>query len=520
MPDIDRISEKKVPTVLMILDGWGISSGSGKDAIESASTPHWDSLIEKYPSTTLGAAGLDVGLPDGQIGNSEVGHLNLGAGRVVYQGLTRINSSIKTGEFFHNPALLEAVEKVREGSGRIHVMGLMSDGGVHSHIDQIKAFTTLADDNGVKEILVHAFMDGRDTPPNSGVDHIARMADHLATLTYARISTVTGRYYAMDRDNRWDRVEKAYRAMVQGDGLMADSGVDAVREAYDRGESDEFILPTIVDPGNKSPGSIDDGDGIVFMNFRGDRAREITHALNDMDFSHFTREKTPTLSCYVCLAEYDEIFPYPVAFPTLELKGIMGEIIGDGGMTQLRIAETEKYAHVTFFFNGGEEKTFPGEDRALIPSPRDVPTYDLKPQMSAIEVTDELIRRLDSGGYDFILVNYANPDMVGHTGIFDAAVAAIETVDSCIGKITGKVLEMGGSMIITSDHGNAESMQDNDGTAHTAHTTRRVPMILVGEEYSPESLRLKEGILADVAPTLFKIMDIAQPPEMTGKPLF
>jgi 2,3-bisphosphoglycerate-independent phosphoglycerate mutase len=514
-------SQKKVPTVLMILDGWGVSTGKGKDAIAGASTPRWDDLVSNFPATILGAAGRDVGLPHGQIGNSEVGHLNLGAGRVVYQDLTRINLDIESGDFDRNPVFEKAVTHVREGSGRLHVMGLISDGGVHSHIEHIKAVCALADRKGVSEILVHSFMDGRDTPPRSGLDYVREMEQFLAGLDNARMATVSGRFWAMDRDNRWDRVARAYDAMVLGKGEKAVSGVDAVQSGYDRDESDEFIVPTVITPeGDAAAGCMADGDGVIFMNFRGDRAREISHALNDPAFDSFPRERMPVFSCYVCLAEYDETFPYPVAYPPQQLTNILGEVVADAGLSQFRIAETEKYAHVTFFFNGGEEKTFTGEERFLVPSPKEVATYDLKPQMSAAAVTGELVSRIGSGKFDLVLVNYANPDMVGHTGIYEAAVKAIETVDSCIGQVADKVLEMGGTMLITSDHGNAESMEDADGTAHTAHTTREVPLVMVGPGLGPDNPPLKKGILADVAPTILKIMGIEQPSEMTGTPLF
>jgi len=512
--------ETKVPTVLMVLDGWGLPTGKDTDAISAARTPAMDGLWRSCPSTTLSASGEDVGLPDGQIGNSEVGHLNLGAGRIVYQDFTRINKAIESGKFQKNPVLLEAIDRVKEASGNLHVMGLLSDGGVHSHIDQIKAFISMASTGGVKNIFVHAFMDGRDTPPNSGINYMREIESHLAILGNARIAMVSGRYYAMDRDNRWDRVEKAYRAMVHGEGRNTNTGEQAVGEAYREGETDEFIMPTVVSDTNGPVGRISDGDGIVFMNFRGDRAREITRALTDEDFSGFNREIVVKLSTYVCLTEYDDDFTHPIAFPPTQLKGILGEVLSERGLTQLRIAETEKYAHVTFFFNGGEEPSFPGEDRCLIPSPKDVPTYDLKPQMSADEVTEELLERLGSGMYDFILVNYANPDMVGHTGVLAAAVKAIEKVDECVGRVADRIKDLGGRMIITADHGNAESMLDVNGIAHTAHTTGPVPLILLGPDFNPENPALREGTLADVAPTILKLMNIEQPPEMTGKALF
>ncbi|MBN2720655.1 MAG: 2,3-bisphosphoglycerate-independent phosphoglycerate mutase [Proteobacteria bacterium] len=515
------MNQRKVPTVLMILDGWGVSSGQGKDAIAAAGTPRMDDLQARYPSTTLAASGTDVGLPKGQIGNSEVGHLNLGAGRVVYQDLTRINLAIESGEFFSNPVFLRAFQKIEKGSGRLHVMGLLSDGGVHSHIAQIKAMVQMAADHGIKEILVHAFMDGRDTPPNSGIGFVGEMEDCLASIGRARLATVMGRFFAMDRDNRWERVREAFRAMVLEDGLAAASGREAVGKAYERGETDEFIKPSVILPGKDlPPGAMGDGDGVIFMNFRGDRAREITRALGDRDFDQFERGTVPKLSEYVCLTEYDETLQHPVAFPVERLRRILGEVVSGEGLTQLRIAETEKYAHVTFFFNGGEEKVFPGEDRVLIPSPKDVPTYDLKPEMSAEGVTVELIKRLESGKYDFILVNYANPDMVGHTGVFEAAVAAVRKVDECLGRVSSAVSKTGGVLIVTADHGNAESMVDGNGVPHTAHTTNRVPFVLQGPDFDHRQLVLREGRLADVAPTILKILGISQPVEMTGVPLF
>ncbi|MDF1536500.1 MAG: 2,3-bisphosphoglycerate-independent phosphoglycerate mutase [bacterium] len=514
------MSDKKAPTVLMVLDGWGVSTGEGRDAIADARTPAMDFLMAHYPATTLGAAGEDVGLPDNQIGNSEVGHLNLGAGRIVYQDFTRINKAIETGEFSRTQAFLQAFEMIKATSGRLHVMGLMSDGGVHSHIDQIKALVSAASERGIRSIFVHAFMDGRDTPPNSGLGFIRDMQKHLDTIPGGRIASVAGRFFPMDRDNRWERVERGFNVLVHGKGLTARSGEEAVQAAYQRGETDEFIQPTFITDGDAPARNISDGDGVIFMNFRADRAREITHAINDEKFAHFDRGRLPALSCYVCLAEYDETFPYPVAFPPTSLRAILGEVISNQGLSQFRIAETEKYAHVTFFFNGGEEKVFPGEERSLVPSPKEVRTYDLKPEMSAEGVTVEFLAKLDSGRFDFVLVNYANPDMVGHTGVYEAAVKAVEKVDECIGRVSDKVLESGGVLLITADHGNAESMQDSDGTPHTAHTTRRVPLILVGADYVPGDPELREGRLADVAPTILKIMGIQQPPEMTGTPLF
>ncbi len=498
------------PLVLMVLDGWGVSRGGPRDAISAARKPNWDRLFSTFPHTTLSASGEDVGLPAGQIGNSEVGHLNLGAGRVVYQELTRINREIREGRFASHPVLLRLAEAARAAGGRVHLLGLLSDGGVHSHQDQILAAARLFRGLGLP-VLLHAFMDGRDTPPRSGLAFARTMEGELAA-SGARVATVSGRFYAMDRDNRWERVEKAWRAMVRGEGERAGSAVEAVEAAYARGENDEFIAPTVVDP----EGTLRDGDAVLFMNFRADRAREISRALALPDFDSFPRPGLPRLSGYTCLTEYDRGFPFPVVYPPEELAGILGEVVSGRGIPQLRIAETEKYAHVTFFFNGGVERSFPGEERVLVPSPREVATYDLKPEMSAGEVTDRLLALLDSDRFGFVLVNYANPDMVGHTGVMAAAVRAIEALDGCIGRVADKVAEKGGILLVTADHGNAECMAEEDGSPHTAHTTNRVPLILAGERFTPAHPRLREGRLGDVAPTILRLLGIPQPPQMTG----
>jgi 2,3-bisphosphoglycerate-independent phosphoglycerate mutase len=513
------------PVVLMVLDGWGLPDGSPRDAISAARKPAYDALHRSCPRTLLSASGEDVGLPAGQIGNSEVGHLNLGAGRVVYQELTRINRDIATGAFVRNPVLLELAEKTAAASGRLHVLGLLSDGGVHSHQEQMLTAAAFACSRGLS-VFLHAFMDGRDTPPRSGLAFM-REAERALEGMGARVATVCGRFYAMDRDTRWERVEKAYRALTAGEGLSAATGAAAVEAAYARGENDEFILPTVVRPASAPPdsgatagGPIGPGDAVLFMNFRGDRAREITRALALADFTGFARGKRLELAAFTCLTEYDRSFPLPVAYPPEHLADILGEVLAGRGIPQLRIAETEKYAHVTFFFNGGVERSFPGEDRVLVPSPREVSTYDQKPQMSAPEVTAQLLARLDSGRYGFVLVNYANPDMVGHTGVFPAAVAAIEALDPCIGAVANKVQKLGGTLIVTADHGNAECMRQPDGSPHTAHTTNPVPLVLVGTGSMPGPASLRPGRLADVAPTILKLMGIPHPPEMTGTPLY
>jgi 2,3-bisphosphoglycerate-independent phosphoglycerate mutase len=504
------------PLVLMILDGWGINPSCEGNAVCQARTPRLDDLLQHYPSTRIGASGADVGLPDGQMGNSEVGHLNIGAGRIVYQDLTRISRSIEEGDFFTNPALTDALAKVRAGDGKLHLMGLLSDGGVHSHIRHLYALVDLARRQGIQKVCVHAFLDGRDTPPQSGAGYLADLERKLADFGIGRVATVMGRFYAMDRDNRWDRIEKAYLAMTEGTGAEFSSSAEAIARAYDNGQTDEFVEPCVI-RGGAYPGTVDDGDGIVFFNFRADRAREITRAFTQKDFSGFQRRKTPDLADYVCLTEYDATFSLPVAFPPESYSNILGEVIAGAGLRQLRIAETEKYAHVTFFFNGGNETSFAGEDRVLIPSPQEVKTYDLKPAMSATAVTDEMVARVSSGVYDFIVLNFANPDMVGHSGNLKAAVEAMEAVDHCVGRVVDTVLAAGGTLLVTADHGNCEQMIDAAGKPQTAHTSNPVPLILVASD-SPAA-RLREGILADIAPTLLELMGLSQPAEMTGRSL-
>ena len=500
------------PLILIVLDGWGIGSNPAVDATEKANIPFYKSLLKKYPHTALNASGEAVGLPEGQMGNSEVGHLNLGAGRIVYQDYTRINKAIKTGDFIKNSVLLNVMNF--SGEGALHLLGLVSDGGVHSHLNHLYALIDMAIANGVKKVFVHAFMDGRDTLPASGINFITQLESFIKNKPQVKITTVTGRYWAMDRDKRWERIKRAYNAIVLGDGEKAQSAGEAVRQSYKINETDEFIKPTVICSGKEPNGKIQDGDSVIFFNFRADRARELTAALTDKNFTFFERAKIPELRTYVTMTLYDETFTLPVAFPPVKLTNILGEIISKKGLKQLRIAETEKYAHVTYFFNGGEEISFDGEDRRLIKSPRDVPTYDLKPEMSAYEVTEEVIRKIDESRYDFILLNFANPDMVGHTGIMDAAIKACEAIDRCLERIVSKVQDIGGIAIITADHGNCEEMMEGN-SPYTAHTTNLVPFILL-----KDGIKLREnGILADVAPTILELMEIKKPEDMTGKSL-
>jgi len=502
------------PIVLIILDGWGISASPEENAQEKADIPFYKSLLMQYPHTSIEASGEAVGLPEGQMGNSEVGHLNLGAGRIVYQDYARVNKAVKDGELSGNPALKGAMNAALDKNRAVHFLGLLSDGGVHSHNSHLYALIDMAVQSGVSSIFIHAFMDGRDTPPSSGIHYIKELEDFLKERPSAKIATVTGRYWAMDRDNRWDRVEKAYNALVLGEGTTADSALEAVEKSYSNKETDEFIKPCIMNNGTDAPGTIKDGDSVIFFNFRADRARELTSALTANDFKGFKRKKVPDLSSYVTMTQYEESFPFPTVFPPLKLTGILGEVLSSNGLKQLRIAETEKYAHVTYFFNGGEEKPFPGEDRCLVPSPKEVATYDLKPEMSAYEVTDEVLKRLDQSAYDFILLNFANPDMVGHTGIMEAAVKACETIDRCLKKIIEKIESLGGVAMITADHGNCEKMLNN-GKSHTAHTTNPVPFILLKKG----AVLRTNGILADVAPTVLDLAGIDRTEEMTGSSL-
>ena len=501
----------KKPVILMILDGFGVGLEAEKrgDAIKAAKKPNIDKLFAENPVTKIGASGLDVGLPDGQMGNSEVGHTNIGAGRIVYQELTRITKSIEDGEFFENEALLKAVDNAAQEGKALHIMGLLSNGGVHSHNTHMYAIVELAKKKGVKNVYVHAFLDGRDVPPTSGKDFVEECANKLKGIGLGKIATVMGRYYAMDRDNRWDRVEKAYSAMVYGEGNKACCPVKAVEESYANDVTDEFVVPTVCEEN----ATVKPGDSIVFFNFRPDRAREITRTFVDPEFKGFERKNGFFPLTYVCMTQYDASMPnVEVAFKPQSLKNTIGEYISNKGMTQLRIAETEKYAHVTFFFNGGVEQPYEGEDRILVKSPA-VATYDLQPEMSAYEVTDKLVAAIKTGKYDMIILNYANCDMVGHTGVFEAAVKAVEAVDECVGKVVTAIREMDGVALITADHGNADKMIDADGSPFTAHTTNLVPFCVVGY---PCELR-EGGRLADIAPTMLKIMGLPQPAEMTGE---
>lgn len=502
------------PLMVIVLDGWGISDDPESNAQMKAGLPFYKRLVKEYPCSALECSGEAVGLPDGTMGNSEVGHLNLGAGRIVYQDYARINKAIREGSFAANPALTDAMHSAREKNAAIHFLGLLSDGGVHSHISHLYSLVDMARGNGVARIFVHAFMDGRDTPPTSGIRYIQALEEYLSDKPEARIASVTGRYWAMDRDRRWERVEQAYRALVYGEGGKFASAEEAVQASYGWNETDEFIKPSLVCNDSSPIGTFQKNDSVIFFNFRADRARELTAALTAPDFNGFQRSAVPEFGSYVTMTMYDDALTLPAAFPPLQLENILGELISNNNMKQLRIAETEKYAHVTYFFNGGEETPFPGEDRCLIPSPKDVPTYDLKPEMSAYEVTEEVLKRIDRAVYDFILLNFANPDMVGHTGIMDAAVKACETIDVCLEKIVTKVQSVGGLVMITADHGNCDEMLD-DHNPHTAHSMNPVPFLLL-----KKGVQLREkGILADVAPTVLELMGIEKPVEMTGESL-
>ena len=508
----------KKPLVLMILDGWGINPAPEHNAVALARTPNLSGFLANYPHVPISCSGMAVGLPDGQMGNSEVGHLNIGAGRIVYQDLTRISKAIDDGDFFTNPVLLDCIRSAKAAGGRLHLAGLLSDGGVHSHNSHLYALLELAKQEGLTDVFVHCLLDGRDTPPQSGADYLAQLEDEIARIGCGRIATVMGRYYAMDRDNRWDRVEKAYNAMVHGLGELCASSAEAIAQSYASKIHDEFVLPTVICQEGAPVGQVLDGDGVIFFNFRSDRAREITRALALDEFDGFARGLHPRLSGYVCMTEYDATFGLPIAYGPEELTNILGGVLADQGLKQLRIAETEKYAHVTFFFNGGVEVPFAGEDRALIPSPKDVATYDQKPEMSAYQVTDKLLKLLDQDLYDVIVLNYANCDMVGHTGVEEAAVRAVEAVDECVGRIIAKVRSLGGTVLITADHGNAEQMRDENGEPFTAHTTNPVWFVVVDDTRKGAALR-EGGRLADIAPTMLQMLGIAKPAEMTGESL-
>ena len=504
----------KHPLALIIMDGYGYRDSDMGNAIRTAKTPNMDKFLADCPNTLIGASGMDVGLPNGQMGNSEVGHTNIGAGRIVYQELTRITKAIEDGDFFDNEAFQHAVDQCKWFNSTLHIFGLMSDGGVHSHIDHICALLELAKKKGLTKVCVHCFMDGRDTPPTSGAGYVQKVVDKMGELGIGCISTISGRYYAMDRDKRWDRLERAYDAIVLGKAPVCPDAVQAVTDSYAKDVTDEFIEPVIVTPG----ANVRKDDAIIFANFRPDRAREITRAIVDPDFDGFAREQGNLPVRFICMTQYDATMPnVEVAFKPQSLTNTFGEYIADKGLTQLRIAETEKYAHVTFFFNGGVEKEYKNEDRALIKSPA-VATYDLKPEMSAYEVTDEVLARIDSDKYDVIILNFANCDMVGHTGVFDAAVKAVETVDECVGKVVDALLAKGGAALITADHGNADQMLEDDGASpFTAHSTNPVPLVLVGRD-DVKALSAG-GVLADLAPTMLELLGLDKPEEMTGKSL-
>lgn len=507
----------KKPTVLMILDGYGLNKETKGNAVAEAKTPVMEKLMAECPFVEGNASGMAVGLPEGQMGNSEVGHLNMGAGRIVYQELTRITKEIKDGTFFENPALLKAVENCKQNDSALHMFGLLSDGGVHSHITHLYGLLELAKRNGLSKVYVHCFLDGRDTPPSSGKGYAQDLEAEMKKIGVGRIASVMGRYYAMDRDNNYDRVKLAYDALTRGEGLTAASGPAGIQESYDRGETDEFVKPTVVTENDKPLAMIQDKDSVVFFNFRPDRAREITRSFCDDDFKGFERKRLDLT--FVCFSDYDPTIPNKeVAFHKISITNTFGEWLAAHHMKQARIAETEKYAHVTFFFNGGVETPNEGEDRILVNSPKEVATYDLKPQMSAYEVCDKLVEAIKSDQYDVIIINFANPDMVGHTGVEAAAIKAVEVVDECVGKAVAAMKEVNGQMFICADHGNAEQLVDYEtGAPFTAHTTNPVPFIIVNAD--PAYTLREGGCLADIIPTMIEMMGMEQPAEMTGKSL-
>ena len=502
-------------TMLMILDGFGENANEKANAVKLAKTPNIDRLMKTCPTTDIHTSGLDVGLPEGQMGNSEVGHTNIGAGRIVYQELTRITKSIEDGDYFSNPEFVAAIENCKKYNSKLHIMGLLSDGGVHSHIRHLFGLLELAKRKDFEDVYVHCFMDGRDTPPSSGETYVTELEEKMKEKGIGKIATISGRFYAMDRDKRWNREQKAYDAMVFGKGETAGTAINAIESSYQKEVFDEFVEPTVICNGKEPVAKIEKNDSVIFFNFRPDRAREITRALVDPEFDAFETKKDLDLY-FVCFTSYDETMPnVHIAFKKEELKNTFGEYISEHNLTQLRIAETEKYAHVTFFFNGGEEKQYKGEDRILVPSPK-VETYDLKPEMSAYEVTDKVVEAINSQKYNCIILNYANPDMVGHTGSLEAAIKAIETIDECVGRVVEAINNQSGVLLITADHGNAEQMIDyKTGEPHTAHTTNPVPLILVGME----NAKLREGRLADLAPTMLDIIGLDKPEEMTGESL-
>ena len=506
---------RRKPMMLMILDGFGINENEKANAVKLANTPNIDKLMKTWSTTQIHTSGLDVGLPEGQMGNSEVGHTNIGAGRIVYQDLTRITKSIEEGDFFSIKELTEAIENCKKYNSKLHIMGLLSDGGVHSHIRHLAALLELAKRKDFEDVYVHCFLDGRDTPPTSGESYIIKLQEKMKEKGVGKIASISGRFYAMDRDKRWERVSKAYDALVKGEGEKASSAISAIESSYQQEIFDEFVLPTVICNNNDEPlATIQEHDSVIFFNFRPDRAREITRSLVDPEFDGF--ETRPLNLYYVCFTQYDETIPnVHIAFKPESLKNTFGEYVSHKGLTQLRIAETEKYAHVTFFFNGGEEKQYPGEDRILVPSPK-VETYDMQPEMSAIEVTDKVVEAIQADKYDCIILNYANPDMVGHTGNLEASIKAIETIDNCVSRVVDAIEEKNGIIIMTADHGNAEQMIDyKTGEPHTAHTTNPVPLVLIGVE----GVKLKEGKLADLAPTMLELMELPKPEEMTGESL-
>ena len=514
---------KKIPYAIIIMDGYGLAPADDGNAIALNGSKNINSLIKTYPSATLGASGLSVGLPDGQMGNSEVGHLNMGAGRIVYQDLTKITKAIQDGDFYNNPALLKAIENAKNNGKKLHLYGLLSDGGVHSHLTHVYALLELAAKHGLKDVFVHCFMDGRDVSPTSGADYIRKLQAEMKKIGAGKIASVCGRYYAMDRDNNWDRVEKAYDMLTLGTGDATEDPAEAVEKSYAAGVTDEFITPVKVYENGKPLGLLEKGDSVICFNFRPDRAREITRAVSQKEFTvpkgtAFERKTGYIDPVYVCFTVYDAEFEgLEIAFPKTALDNTLGEYLAKLGKKQLRIAETEKYAHVTFFFNGGVETPNEGEKRDLIASPK-VATYDLQPEMSAYLVTDKVLEELDGGEFDVVILNFANCDMVGHTGVIPAAVKAVGTVDECVKKVLDKILEMGGAALVTADHGNADKLLSEDGSPFTAHTTNPVPVILVSEKYKNAKLRT-DGVLADLAPTLLTVMGLPVPKEMTGKSL-
>ena len=504
---------KKKPVMLMILDGWGIAPSSPTNAVTRARTPHLDFYFNRYPHSQLQCSGEAVGLPDGQMGNSEVGHLSIGSGRIIYQSLTRITRAVKDGSLETNPVLVKAMEEARDNGKKLHLLGLLSDGGVHSHIDHLLGLLAMAKNQSVEKVYVHAFLDGRDTPPQSAAPFLEQVEKACQELEVGRIATVSGRYYAMDRDKRWDRIQKVYDIMTGGEGQEAASAAEGLEAAYAAGQTDEFVVPFRV---SGVDGTVEQGDSLIFFNFRPDRARELTHAFTDTEFQGFPRKEDQLPVHFVTMTEYEKSIQAPVAFPPEEIRDTLAEVVSKAGLHQLHIAETEKYAHVTFFFNGGREQPFPNENRILVPSPK-VATYDLQPEMSAYLVTEKLQEALDKDLYDLVILNFANPDMVGHTGSLEAAVKALEAVDECVGSLADKVLQKGGALCITADHGNLEEMEDPVTHAPmTAHTTNPVPFLVVGAE---PGTQVEDGGLSDIAPTLLELLDLPKPEAMTGHSL-